>query len=135
MSLGNNILILQKKAGLTQEALAKKLCVTNQAVSKWETDQCCPDTMLLPDLADALDCTIDSLFGRELIITWESETEFSLMQVVKKDDFRPFPGTKDGKFSYDDLASDTKVKSILELASKLSEDSFNEIVTEVCKPE
>ncbi len=60
-------LIAQKRKalGLTQEALAQKLGVSNQAVSKWEADQCCPDIMLLPALADAFGISIDELFGRE----------------------------------------------------------------------
>ncbi len=60
-------LIAQKRKtlGLTQEALAQKLGVSNQAVSKWEADQCCPDIMLLPALADTFGISIDELFGRE----------------------------------------------------------------------
>lgn len=65
MTLGNTILKYRKELGITQESLAKQLEVTNQAVSKWESDQCCPDVMLLPRLADIFDITIDELFGRE----------------------------------------------------------------------
>lgn len=65
MTLGNTILKYRKELGITQESLAKQLEVTNQAVSKWESDQCCPDVMLLPRLADVFDITIDELFGRE----------------------------------------------------------------------
>ena len=35
--LGKNIAALRKAQGMTQEALAQKLGVTFQAVSKWET--------------------------------------------------------------------------------------------------
>ena len=62
---GERIAALRKAAGLTQEALAQQLGVTNQAVSKWESDQCCPDIMLLPALADVFGVTVDALFGRE----------------------------------------------------------------------
>ena len=65
MTLGNTISKYRKALGITQEALAQQLEVTNQAVSKWESDQCCPDVMLLPRLADIFDITIDELFGRE----------------------------------------------------------------------
>lgn len=65
MTLGNRIAFLRKQQGLTQEALAQKLEVTNQAVSKWESDACCPDITLLPKLADVFGVTIDELFGRE----------------------------------------------------------------------
>lgn len=65
MTLGNTILKYRKELGITQDALAQKLEVTNQAVSKWESDQCCPDISLLPRLADIFGITIDELFGRE----------------------------------------------------------------------
>lgn len=64
MTLGNRIGQYRRKLGLTQEALARKLDVTNQAVSKWESDQCCPDISLLPGIADIFGITIDELFGR-----------------------------------------------------------------------
>ena len=51
--------------GLTQESLAQQLDVTNQAVSKWESDLHCPDITLLPRLADIFDISIDELFGRD----------------------------------------------------------------------
>lgn len=36
MKLSNNIFTLRRELGLTQEELANRLGVTNQAVSKWE---------------------------------------------------------------------------------------------------
>lgn len=33
----NIILALRTKMGLSQEALAEKVCVTRQAISRWET--------------------------------------------------------------------------------------------------
>ena len=65
MTLGNRIANYRKRMGITQDALAQQLEVTNQAVSKWESDQCCPDIQLLPRLADIFGITIDELFGRE----------------------------------------------------------------------
>jgi len=64
MIIGSKITFYRKKLGITQDALAQKLAVSNQAVSKWESDQCCPDISLLPHLADIFGITIDELFGR-----------------------------------------------------------------------
>ncbi len=64
MNFGNIILTYRKKLNITQDALAQRLGVTNQAVSKWEADQCCPDIALLPKLADIFGITMDELFGR-----------------------------------------------------------------------
>ena len=65
LRMGATIARRRKENGLTQEALANHLGVTNQAVSKWEGDVCCPDIQLLPALADALGLSLDALFGRE----------------------------------------------------------------------
>ena len=65
MTIGNKIASCRKEMGLTQDALAQQLGVTNQAVSKWESDQSCPDIQLLPQIADIFGITIDALFGRE----------------------------------------------------------------------
>lgn len=66
MSIGSVIATERKKMGLTQDGLAQKLGVTNQAVSKWESDQSCPDVLLLPKIADIFGITLDGLFGREV---------------------------------------------------------------------
>lgn len=47
LKINERIAFLRKEKGLTQEELAKALGVTNQAVSKWESSQCCPDIQLL----------------------------------------------------------------------------------------
>ena len=65
-TLGARIAKMRKAKNLTQEALAEKLGVSAQAVSKWENDQSCPDVMLLPKLASALDTTADILLTGEI---------------------------------------------------------------------
>ena len=65
MTFAEIIVKYRKELGLTQEGLAQKLGVTNQAVSKWESGLSCPDIALLPQLADLFGITIDELFGRE----------------------------------------------------------------------
>ena len=63
MSIGKNIAKYRKAKGLTQEELGAKLGVTNQAVSKWESEVSMPDVMLLPKIANALNITLDDLYG------------------------------------------------------------------------
>jgi len=65
MTLGKKIAYYRKEWGMTQEMLANRLGVTNQAVSKWESGQSCPDVQLLPLLADIFHISMDTLFGRE----------------------------------------------------------------------
>ena len=61
LTLGRRIQALRKEQALTQDALAEKMGVTPQAVSKWENDQSCPDIMSLPSLARILNTTVDTL--------------------------------------------------------------------------
>lgn len=63
MSIGKNIAKYRKAKGLTQEELGAKLGVTNQAVSKWESEVSMPDIMLLPEIATVLNITLDDLYG------------------------------------------------------------------------
>ncbi len=65
LKIGEQIANLRKKRELTQEELAKILGVTNQAVSKWESNKCCPDIELLPVIAETFKCSIDTLFGTD----------------------------------------------------------------------
>ena len=53
---------LRKSAGLTQSELAQKLNVSFQAVGKWERGESYPSAALLPELAKALNCSIDELY-------------------------------------------------------------------------
>ena len=63
MKIGKQIAFLRKQKGFTQEELANALGVTNQAVSKWESSQCCPDIQLLPHMAKLFDVSVDELLG------------------------------------------------------------------------
>lgn len=63
MTIGTNIYTLRKEKRLTQAELAEKLLVSEQAVSKWENEQCSPDVSLFPLLADIFGVSIDRLFG------------------------------------------------------------------------
>ena len=65
MKLNENIAALRKKKGLTQEELARVFGVTNQAVSKWESAQSCPDVALLPEIAAFFGVSVDGLMGME----------------------------------------------------------------------
>ena len=63
MTLGERIKDLRKKNDLTQEKLADFLCVSYQAVSKWECGLSCPDLSLIVPLSKLLHVTTDELLG------------------------------------------------------------------------
>jgi transcriptional regulator with XRE-family HTH domain len=56
----------REQAGLSQCDLAKRLGVSQQSVAKWETGESLPRALLIPKIANALNCSIDALFGWEV---------------------------------------------------------------------
>ena len=63
MNIGKIIANRRKILGLTQQALAEKLNISFQAISKWENNTSYPDVTLLPKIAAVLNTSIDSLLG------------------------------------------------------------------------
>lgn len=55
----------REKANITQKRLAEMLGVKAHTVSQWETNKRHPDIDRLPDIAAALGCTIDELYGND----------------------------------------------------------------------
>ena len=65
---GAAIKSLRNKLHLTQSELAEKLCVSDKAISKWETGKGFPDISLIEPLAAALKVSIPELLSGEQII-------------------------------------------------------------------
>ena len=65
MTLGEQIQACRKKAGLSQEALAEKLGVSRQAVSRWELDSALPELDKVVAMARLFGVTTDQLLGME----------------------------------------------------------------------
>lgn len=63
IKLAENLQLLRKEKGITQEALALVFNVTPQSISKWELGLSCPDITLLPEIAEYYSVTIDELMG------------------------------------------------------------------------
>lgn len=59
--LSSNIAKLRKRNGLTQIEFAKKLHVTQSAVSHWESGRSMPDTTQLFNIAQLFGMTVDEL--------------------------------------------------------------------------
>ncbi len=67
MKFSESLLQFRKAQGLSQEALAEKIGVSRQAVSKWETDEAFPDLQKAVMLSDALGISLDDLCGKEAL--------------------------------------------------------------------
>ena len=61
MTLGQRISELRKERGYAQEYVAEQMNVSRQAVSKWETDQCAPDTYNLIALSELFGVSVEYL--------------------------------------------------------------------------
>lgn len=64
MSTMNNIIRERRKAlGITQKELANMLSISDKTVSRWESGNQMPDAIVLPDLAEALEISLNDLYG------------------------------------------------------------------------
>lgn len=75
MTLGEKLKNARKNAGLSQEQLAERLCVSRAAIAKWETDKGMPDILNLKAISKLLDVSIDELLddgqASEYLVTKE----------------------------------------------------------------
>lgn len=70
--LNENIKVIRKSKGLSQQELAVKLNVVRQTVSKWEQGLSVPDSDLLISLSEALETPVSTLLGKNVT---ESEVD------------------------------------------------------------
>ena len=63
MNTENIFYTLRTNSGLSQDELAKKVFVTRQAVSRWETGETVPNTETLKLLSELFDVSINTLLG------------------------------------------------------------------------
>ncbi len=66
MTIGQKIREFRLKKALTQEKLAELLCISFQAVSKWETDASLPDISMVAPLCHLLGVSADELLGVDI---------------------------------------------------------------------
>ncbi len=80
--LSEKIYALRRKSGLSQEALAEKIGVSRQAVSKWETGAATPELDKLRALCACFGVTLDELTGEDA--PGESKTDSPAAQAAGK---------------------------------------------------
>ena len=66
MTIGEKITLLRNSRGISQEALAEKLSVSRQAVSKWEIGQALPQTENVIQLCSLFNISTDRLLCNDL---------------------------------------------------------------------
>ena len=67
MTLGEKIQRLRKQHGLSQEALAERIMVTRQTISKWELNQSMPDLDFIAQIGDIFNVSTDYLIKEEMV--------------------------------------------------------------------
>lgn len=97
--LGDKIKELRKRDGRKQEDLAIALGVTNQAISRWESNKGYPDMEMIPVIANYFHVTIDELFG------YDNDRNIRLSSLIREADALNKPGKKWTKQSVDKLIS------------------------------
>ena len=75
MTFGEKLQSLRQRAGMSQDALAERLQVSRQAVSRWERDETMPETDKVVALADIFGVTTDYLLRLQLEQTKPEEKQ------------------------------------------------------------
>ena len=66
MEIGNKIVELRKKNGLSQEELAEKIGVARQTISKWELGETSPDLKQAKELSKVFNISLDELTDNDI---------------------------------------------------------------------
>lgn len=77
--LNENIKVIRKSKGLSQEELAIKLNVVRQTVSKWENGLSVPDSDMLILISEALETPVNTLLGETV-----AEVEADDLKVISE---------------------------------------------------
>lgn len=66
MNIGDKLVELRKKKGLSQEELAEKLDVTRQTISKWELNETSPNINQAKEISKLFNVSLDELVGNNI---------------------------------------------------------------------
>ena len=94
IKLADRLVKLRKENKLSQEALAEKLGLSRQAISKWERAEASPDTDNLIALASLYGISLDELLGNEKKAEKEGVAEKSSLadtQIKAKENLKKAP--------------------------------------------
>lgn len=84
MSIGERIADLRKGLNLSQGQLADALEISRQAVSKWENDQACPDTLNLIRMADLLNTDVEYLATGRISVPQKEYVTVKVPEIQEK---------------------------------------------------
>lgn len=79
--LNENLKILRKNKGYSQEQLAVRLNVVRQTVSKWEKGLSVPDAQMLMEIAEVFSVSVNELLGND----FEQENKKDTLEVIAQE--------------------------------------------------
>ena len=82
-SIGENLVVLRKRKGLSQGDLANELFITPQAISRWERGETEPDIETIKKLCVVLDASLDDLIcGVSSPLTRKQDNRLKVIYIV-----------------------------------------------------
>lgn len=86
MNFGENLKILRKNSKISQEALADKVGVTRQAVSRWEVGDAYPEMSNIVALCSIFHCSINDLINDNIvdIDSFDNKTKEGIVKFKKE---------------------------------------------------
>lgn len=85
IATGKFIRELRKERGMTQQALADMLSISEKTVSKWETGKGMPEVGLMLPLCDALQITVNELLSGKRLngATFRQQAEENVARLLQ----------------------------------------------------
>ena len=84
MNLGDNMMLLRKKKGLSQSELGKQIGTSGDVVGRYERGDIKPSIDVVEKIANVLDVSIDFLIGK-------SKMEFDQQAIKRLEDITSLP--------------------------------------------
>lgn len=90
MNFEEKLKMLRKESNLTQEELAEKLCVSRQAITKWENGDGLPDIDNLKEISKLFNVSIDELVKEEKEVNLEMINKYTYKEELEIDHTKHF---------------------------------------------
>ena len=122
MTISEKLVILRKKAGMTQDDLAKALDISRQSVHKWEAGICYPEAMKLVGLKAIFGISIDDLL--------DDTKEIALPEKKKAKKAKEEPETAKESTEIEEEVAETPAP-VLNYAEEVKAEAIEEVAVEV----
>ena len=90
MNFDEKLKMLRKESNLTQEELAEKLCVSRQAITKWENGDGLPDIDNLKEISRLFKVSIDELVKEEKEVNLDNINTYTYKEELAIDHIKHF---------------------------------------------